>query len=70
MELWIARDKNGELFIYKMQPYLNKTGVRFVVNKDEPSVVGVFMELDSKLFPEITFENSPQKVEINLVKNV
>ena len=28
-----------------------------------------FIELDYKLFPEVTFENSPQEVELKLVNN-
>ena len=27
-----------------------------------------FINIDSRLFPEVTFENSPQEVELKLVK--
>lgn len=55
--VWIARNKNGDLYIYKYKPtrYNNKW-------------VSCYTEYISKLknnfFPEVTFENSPQRLII------
>ena len=56
MKLWIARDYmfNG-LYLYKNRPELD--GDRWISN-------GGMYSLDNDLFPEVTFENSPQQVEI------
>ena len=77
MKLWIARDKhipdgtfpypedfNGELYLYGSEPYIKKNTSRegiWTCKREE------FIELDYRLFPEVTFENSPQEVELKLV---
>lgn len=61
MKLWIARDENGALFLYDKKPI--KKNSRFDVN--------IFIHayrISGHNFPEITFENSPQLVEVKLVK--
>lgn len=58
---WLARHKNGDLCLYfNSEPFLMNNG--FYWNNED----GNYMDLDYSLFPEVTFENSPQKVEINL----
>jgi hypothetical protein len=57
MELWVARDKNGALVLHESEPYCpyntwHNSNQEFYLDKD--------------LLPEVTFENSPQLVEINL----
>lgn len=60
---WIARDKTGELNIfYGSEPFLMED--REMWNNEE----GLYIDIPSDSFPEITFENSPQQVEINLIK--
>ena len=66
MELWIARDSDG-LWLFKQKQIIDsydKSGVPtcFWVT---PSDAGE-LELDSALFPDVTFENSPQEVDITL----
>lgn len=66
MEYWIARDKNDELFLYKEEPV---RGEELFTPRDFPSTnnkVVTFYSIDSALFPEVTWENSPQKVKIEL----
>lgn len=62
--MWIARDKNG-LFIYTKEPMffegLNEFGC--MIGEE-------FCELPSNWFPEVTFENSPQEVELKLVSEI
>lgn len=62
MKLWIARDKNGELWLYDTKPI--KDEIFFDVE-----TFAMRMELKPTLFPEVTFENSPQEVELKLVEN-
>lgn len=60
MEFWIARDLSEELILYKEQPSYN--------NKFKMWVGGLPIgNLESYSFPEVTFENSPRKVKIELV---
>lgn len=60
MRAWIARDRDG-LFIYTQPPSINP------IRKDVYMVIdGDFLPIDKNLFPEVTFENSPQAVEIKL----
>lgn len=64
MELWLRRYKNGELWIFEDHPgyYPNQT-------KEWLHEHGIHcFYIDESLFPEVTFENSPQKVELKLIK--
>ena len=62
MQLWIARDQNGDLFLYPIKPdrYVTENYVFF--NGDD------WWNIDSDLFPEVTFENSPMEVELKLIE--
>lgn len=60
MELWIARDKNNSLHLYEEKPFINHLGVWTDEHINHS-------HLYSALFPEITYENSPRKVKIELV---
>ena len=67
MGLWIARDKDGSLWLYDNEPVLrseNSWGVRPKPNGETKPA----KQLQDWYFPEVTFENSPQLVEIKLVK--
>lgn len=64
MEFWIARDKDdadGKLYLYISQPFLMKNKICW----DSKEVY--YAPLPKALFPEVTFENSPRKVKIELV---
>lgn len=61
MGYWIARDKTGDLYIYDQKPsYPDCTGIFGCRH------VEVMDQLDSRLFPELTFENSPVKIITSL----
>ena len=65
MKLWIARDNDdagGELYLYTKQPLLMKNKICWY------SKELFYARLPKTFFPEVTFENSPQQVEINLIK--
>ena len=58
MKLWIARDKDGMLLIHFYEPIID--GLEWI-SLD-------YRVIDKSLFPEVTFENSPQEVELKLIK--
>jgi hypothetical protein len=65
LSVWIARDKNGELYLYKSEPWRckeDKNG-HFDCDADE-----MFLPMDSDMFPEITWENSPKEFELKAVE--
>lgn len=62
MKLWIARDKNGPLWVFKRKPI--RGGKTFDIE------LGIHerMYLEESQFPEVTWENSPQQVELKLIE--
>ncbi len=64
MKLWIARDADDTLVLYKTKPW-KRTHIDY---NNEFDCDDDFLTIDGKLFPEVTFENSPQQVEVKLVK--
>lgn len=69
MEYWIARDKrDNTLWLFNAKPMKNESlGVFTCIIKPDGEWSEDY-ELKSHLFPEVTFENSPQKIEIILKK--
>lgn len=64
--MWISRDKNKTLMIWNNKPY--RGNEVFIINrKSKPFEDG--MEINNSLFPSVTWENSPQEIEIKLVDN-
>ena len=61
MELWIARDRQGRLFLYEQEPIYE-----FSINEWVSDYYRLLFEVID--FPEVTFENSPQRVELKLVE--
>lgn len=64
MKLWIARDKNGSLWLYNSEP--KKEGGIYHNNDG----VGDSLFLSQNILPEVTFENSPQEVKLKLVSEI
>lgn len=65
MRVWIARDKAGCIGLYRDKPTWrwNKFGTL------EEWFDGYFLILlPSESFPEVIFENSPQQIELKLIK--
>jgi hypothetical protein len=62
MKLWIARDYNGELYLYTKKPKFGSDADKGFFYGDD------WWEIDRNLFPEVTFENSPQEVELKLIE--
>ena len=60
MQLWIARDEDGDLWLYNRE--LEKKFGGFVPTDDNCDI----MAIDNDLFPEVTFENSPKQMTMTL----
>lgn len=60
MKLWIARDEDGDLYLYEREP---------IKEIDYYYSSYASIKIDNNLFPEVTFENNPQEVELKLVKD-
>lgn len=58
MKLWIARDEEGFIAIYQEKP----------VYRHGEWYGGLYIFLKKEIYPEVTFENSPQEVELKLIK--
>ena len=58
MKLWVTRDKDGTLLIHFYEPIID--GLEWV-SLD-------YRIIDKRLFSEVTFDNSPQEIELKLVK--
>ena len=58
MKLWVARDYRG-LYIFENRPHL-------VIDRFHSH--GFILLIQADKFLEITFENSPQMIEVNLTK--
>ena len=64
MTLWIARDMSNNLSLFS-----NKPKLQFVNIHGKQIWIGDFVAaVKTDLFTEVTFENSPQHVEIKLIK--
>ena len=61
MKIWIARGRMGLLQVYRFRPWTNE-------DKAEWFHIGGCFPIDSKDFPEVTFENSPMEVELKLIE--
>lgn len=61
MRLWIARDKSGELSLVNEKPVLSVSKKCWFTSGNADCIF-----LDDKMFPEVTFENGPQEVELKL----
>lgn len=65
MRMWIARDTDGELYLYPSKPI--KGDYRFTCRYIYEDYILLNSEEDC--FPSVTFDNSPQQVEIKLIEN-
>lgn len=72
-KLWVARDKDNRLFIYNNKPVWHKEYESFDVDlNNHNSNIFYFenvIEVNAELFPELTWENSPQQIELKLINN-
>jgi len=57
---WIARDKDGDLWKFTHKPIKGEGGQLFIKDPKVADYFGNLEELNKELYPEVTFENSPQ----------
>lgn len=69
MKLWIARDEDGDLNLFDVKPQKFKPDHYSMVWTVHAGGYINQMNLDKSLFPSVTFETSPQQVEIKLINN-
>jgi hypothetical protein len=63
MKLWIAKDLSEELILFKEQPSYNNR-IKMWMGGGLP--IG---KLNGYSFPELTFENSPKRIKIELMED-
>lgn len=61
MKMWISRNMAGGLKLTINKPILTEQG--WWTAEDD-----TFFHINSKYFPEVTFENSPREVELKLIE--
>jgi len=62
MKKWMARDKDGFLFIGDTKPVLCRGGAGYTWEGR--------VDYLSSSFPEITFENSPKMIEVKIIEEL
>lgn len=62
MRLWLARDKGGDLRLFIKKPKRVEHIGMFDIDRGNDYVF-----LDETEFSEVTWENSPKEVELNLI---
>ncbi len=60
MSIWIARDKNGSLWVYEAKPWRGPDG-KFKLEQHNSEYMKVN---DSNQYPEVTWENSPKELVV------
>lgn len=63
MELWIARDKDGELYLYNKKP--SRQEENFCIFHIDG---GDCCKIPDEYYPSVTWENSPKKMTIELAE--
>lgn len=66
MKFWIARDYDNTLWIFEKYP-IKKENL-FYPTSDITGKFTFYRSIPMDIFPEVTFENSPQEVELKLIK--
>lgn len=66
MKLWIARDKDETLWLFEEYPI--KREKLFYPTEGINGNFTYYRSMPINIFPEVTFENSPQEVELKLVE--
>lgn len=61
--LFVARDINGSLFLYRCAPDVNKATGKYLA-KTRGYSPQQFMSINPKLFPNLKFEDGAKEVEL------
>lgn len=63
---WIARDIDDIVCLFISKPECSENGMWYVPFESGNNPQNII--LGKNMFPEVTFNNSPQKVELKLIK--
>lgn len=66
MKGYIARDKNGNISLYKHTPKRKQWKSTDYINDVWLSSIGGWIQLNKFMFPEITWDNEPVEVSITI----
>ena len=66
MKIWIARDKDGDINLFQEKPFLGESGKYFYSTQYKMKLKQT--NNNRTFLKHITFENSPQEVELKLVE--
>ena len=69
MKFYIARDRDNRLYLYREKPFKGDSIFICQCYNTKPKHWSELFELDESLFPEVTWENTPQEIELNLINN-
>ena len=65
MKMWIARAESGDLKLYQTEPLQEVSMLTGGIYWNDRLTS---YNIDDRLFPEVTFENSPMEVELKLIE--
>ncbi len=68
MKFWIARHEYGNISLFKRKPHIIYDPYTKSHHWTLDCCDGDYMPLPDGCFPEVTFENSPQEVELIIKK--
>ena len=70
MKMWICRSEIGDLFLFSSKPSYDECGMEWFKEYYLPDdiMIDFGYRINSKLYPEVTFENSPMEVELVIKK--
>ena len=64
--MWVARDENGRLYLWTVKPIRHKD-CWWLPEQYGTHISSYYVKIDSSLFPEVTWETDPRKIELNLL---
>ena len=64
--MWLARDEDTTLYLFSSKP-IKREDMNWWDLAEEDGENGYVNQIDSRLFPEVTYENSPQEVKISFI---
>ena len=65
--MWVARDKNGTVWLYTNKPIRSSMFSRWNVDSENSLLhTNEWMEIDRDLFPDLKWEDEP--IEVELIK--
>lgn len=67
MELWIARDGDGQLCLFDDEPVLRGNDNIDYLYFESKDLMKGYIKLPRDYFPDLTFDKSPRKIELKIL---